>query len=206
MSTNITPVAVKMPAQKKGRERRQQILEVARGKLLRSGIEGLVLRDVAEQLGITHGNLQYYFKTRNDLIEAIFDEEVSKFTEIMPGAAEGASTRGGRISALVDSSINLLPSEETKLWHMLFGMAHQNPDLAKILKRENQRYEEALAGQLETIMSKTSAARRMHVAKVIRIIVDGLAVTAIYEDPGSAGALALKSEIKVLIGHMVEIE
>lgn len=92
------------------------------------------------------------------------------------------------------------------MWHMLFGMAHQNPDLAKILQRENQRYEEALAGQLETIMSGTSAARRMHVAKVIRIIVDGLAVTAIYEDPGSAGALALKSEIKVLIGHMLEIE
>lgn len=206
MASQMAPAAEKIPVQKKGRERRQQILEAARRKLLSSGIDGLVLRDVAEQLGITHGNLQYYFKTRNDLIEAIFDEEVSKFTEIMPGAAGGASTRSGRISALVDSSIDLLPSEDTKLWHMLFGMAHQNPDLAKILLRENQRYEEALARELDAIMPRASAARRMHVAKVIRVIVDGLGITAIYENPGSAEALALKSEIKVLIGHMLEIE
>lgn len=206
MAIQAAPVAEKVPARRKGRERRQQILGVARRKLLDSGIEGLVLRDVAEELGITHGNLQYYFKTKNDLVEAIFDEEVSKFTEIMPGATEGATTRSGRISALVDSSIDLLPGEDTRLWHMLFGMAHQNPDLAKLLRRENERYEAALAEQLEWIMPEATAARRMHVAKVIRVIVDGIGVTAIYEKPDGAGALALKSEIKVLIEHMLEME
>lgn len=200
------PAAQKVPARKKGRVRRQQILAVARRKLLESGIEGLVLRDVAEELGITHGNLQYYFKTKGDLIEAVFDEEVSKFTDIMPAATEGATTRSGRISALVDSSIDLLPSEDTRLWHMLFGMAHQNADLAKLLQRENERYEAALAAQLEWIIPKAAAARRTHIAKVIRVIVDGLGVTAIYDNPGLAEAIALKSEIKVLIEHMLAME
>lgn len=206
LAGQTAPAAEKVPARKKGRERRQQILEVARRKLLDSGIEGLVLRDVAEDLGITHGNLQYYFKTKSDLIEAIFDEEVSKFTEIMPSAAEGASTRSGRISALVDSSIDLLPGEDTKLWQMLFGMAPQNPELAKLLERENERYEVALAAQLEWIIPEATAARRMHVAKVIRVIVDGLGVTAIYEKPDGPSARALRSEIKVLIEHMLEMK
>lgn len=206
MADQASPSAEKVPARKKGRERRQQILEVARRKLLDLGIEGLVLRDVAEELGITHGNLQYYFKTKGDLIEAIFDEEVSKFTEIMPDATGGASTKSGRISALLDSSIDLLPDKETRLWHVLFGMAHQNPELAKLLQRENRRYEAALAAQLEAIIPEAGKARRQHIAQVIRLIVDGLSVNTIYEEPTSADSRALRSEVKAMIGHMLEME
>lgn len=206
LPTQENLAAEKGPARRKGRERRQQILEAARKELLESGVDGLVLREIAQNLGITHGNLQYYFKTRADLLKAIFDEEVSKYTDTMQQSVEVASTRQGRISGLVDSSIELLKSEEIKLWHILFGVAHQSPELAQLLEAENGRYEEAFALQLKPIIPEATDARRMHIAKIVRVMIDGMGITVIYERPDSPSLRALTAEIKVLIGHLIEIE
>ena len=42
----------------KGQKRRQQIIDAAKQALIEGGANSLVLRDVADQIGITHGNLQ----------------------------------------------------------------------------------------------------------------------------------------------------
>lgn len=206
MTNRMTPIADKVPVQKKGRERRQKILEVARAKLLDEGVEGLVLRDVAEEIGITHGNLQYYFKTKSSLLEAIFDAEVSKYTDTMHAAAESASSKSGRIAALIDSSLEVALSKDTRLWHILTGIAHQNPELAKILQRENHKYESSLAAELALIMPDASSSRHQHIAKIIRMVIDGLCIDAIYERPDHPDLIALRSEIKVLFGRLIELE
>jgi len=56
------------------------------------------------------------------------------------------------------------------------------------------------------IIPKAAAARRTQIAKAIRVIVDGLGVTAIRDKPGPAETIALKSEIKVLSEHMLAME
>jgi len=193
------------PARKKGRERRRKILEAAKDRLISRGVEGLVLREIAEEMGITHGNLQYYFHTKDDLLKAIFDEDVQKYTANLKESIQGASSREGRISSMIDSSIALLESEETRLWRIMFSIADRDPDLAKILKRENDFYEETLAEELKTISPELSAARRRHIAKIMRLLIDGLAIELIYEDPKSPKVLALKSEIKVVFNKLVEI-
>ena len=85
---------------KKGRERKRQILSAARTRLIKSGIDGLVLREIADDLGITHGNLQYYFQTKGELLKAIYDEEVLKYTDSMQEAIRNTSSKQGRLSAI----------------------------------------------------------------------------------------------------------
>ena len=195
-----------LPARAKGRERRRQIVETAKQRLLAAGVEGLVLREIAEELGITHGNLQYYFATKASLLEAIFDEEIVKYTDTMKNALGATSTRQGRLSTFLDSSIDLLSIDEVRLWHILFGVAHQNPDLAAILKRENERYENTLCDALGEIFPEMHAERRSHVAQMIRMLIDGLGITVIYERPDSPRITALKSEIKVLLNTLLNLE
>ncbi|MBW2395840.1 MAG: TetR/AcrR family transcriptional regulator, partial [Deltaproteobacteria bacterium] len=55
----------------KGQKRRAEIIEVARSVLIEDGYDGFVLRHIAERAGIKLGNLQYYFSTRDDLIEEV---------------------------------------------------------------------------------------------------------------------------------------
>ncbi|MEM9563640.1 MAG: TetR/AcrR family transcriptional regulator [Actinomycetota bacterium] len=61
----------------KGTEREAEILAVARETLVTGGVDGFVLRTIAERCGIKLGNLQYYFATRDDLLEALLLAEAA---------------------------------------------------------------------------------------------------------------------------------
>ncbi|MFO0448106.1 MAG: TetR/AcrR family transcriptional regulator, partial [Pseudomonadota bacterium] len=161
---------------RKGDARRQQILEAAKKILMESGPEAFVLRDIAEKIGITHGNLQYYFRTRHDLLVAIFDQEVEKYTNSMQESIAATSTRRGRLAAIIDSGLAVLRTPETALWRMIISMADHNEEVSAILKKENDLYEAVLAKELKQIAPKLSPQRRRHVAKIVRAMLDGLAV------------------------------
>lgn len=189
---------------KKGDARRQQILESAKKVLMESGPEAFVLRDIAEKIGITHGNLQYYFRTRQDLLVAIFDQEVAKYTDSMQQAVAATSTKRGRLAAIIDSGLEVLRTPETALWRMIISMADHSPEVSAILKKENDLYEAVLAKELKQIAPKMTAQRRRHIAKIIRALLDGLAVQLVHEDPGSADMKALQSEMKAAIFALVD--
>jgi AcrR family transcriptional regulator len=191
---------------KKGDAKRQQILDAAKRILLESGPDGLVLREVAVQLDITHGNLQYYFRTRNDLLIAIFDNEVAKYTESMKEAVAATSTRRGRLAAIIDSGMTVLRSPDTALWRIMMSMADHSPEMAAILKKENDLYEAVVAQELKQIAPQLSAQRRRHIAKIIHAILDGIGIQYVHEDPNSADMRALESEIKAAVFALVEAE
>ena len=188
----------------KGQKRRQQIIDAAKQALIEGGANSLVLRDVADQIGITHGNLQYYFPTKNDLLIAIFDQAVEKYTESMKVAVSETSTRKGRLDAIIDAGIAELKAPETALWRMMMSLADHNPDMASILKKENDLYEQVVAEELELISPELSLQRRRHIARIIHAILDGLGIQFSYEDAEGPEMRALASEIKVALFAMLE--
>ena len=190
----------------KGERRRQQIVEAAKDVLIKSGPGMLVLRDLAEQLGITHGNLQYYFPTKNDLLVAIFDQEVAKYTDSMKSAAAASSTRRGRLTAIVDAGLNELRSGDTALWRMLMSMADHSPEMAAILRKENERYQAMVVRELKVIAPEMSPQRRRHVAQIIQALLDGLGIQRIYQARDDADLRALESEAKAAIFAIVDAE
>ena len=188
----------------KGQIRRQQIIDAAKQALIEGGSNSLVLRDVADQIGITHGNLQYYFPTKNDLLIAIFDQAVEKYTESMKVAVSATSTRKGRLDAIIDAGIAELKSPETALWRMMMSLADHNPDMASILKKENDLYEQVVAEELKLISPGLSIQRRRHIARIIHAILDGLGIQFSYEDAEGPEMRALASEIKIALFAMLE--
>lgn len=191
---------------KKGDAKRQQILDLAKEMLLDDGPEAFVLRDIAERLGITHGNLQYYYRTRQDLLMAIFDQEVAKYTDSMREAVAGTTTRRGRLAAIIDSGLSVMRFPDTALWRMMMSMADHSPDMAAILKKENDLYEAVVVKELKQIAPDLSPQRRRHIAKIIHAILDGVGIQYVHEDPDSPDMRALESEIKAAIFALVEAE
>jgi AcrR family transcriptional regulator len=189
---------------RKGDAKRQQILDTAKDMLLKGGPEAFVLRDVAERLGITHGNLQYYFRTRQDLLVAIFDQELAKYTTSLQNAVAATTTRRGRLGAIIDAGLTELRSPDTALWRMVMSMADHSPDMAALLKKENDLYEAVVAKELKQIAPTLSPQRRRHIAKIIHAFLDGLGIQFVHEDPNSADMRALESEIKAAIVALVE--
>ncbi len=188
----------------KGQKRRQQIIDAAKQALIEGGANSLVLRDVADQIGITHGNLQYYFPTKNDLLIAIFDQAVEKYTESMKVAVSETSTSKGRLDAIIDAGIAELKAPETALWRMMMSLADHNPDMASILKKENDLYEQVVAEELALISPDLSLQRRRHIARIIHAILDGLGIQFSYEDAEGPEMRALASEIKIALFAMLQ--
>lgn len=67
----------------KGAETRDRIVVEARRTLINDGYDALVLRTVAERLDMKLGNLQYYFRTRDDLLLEIIRREARSDLESM---------------------------------------------------------------------------------------------------------------------------
>jgi AcrR family transcriptional regulator len=191
---------------KKGDARRQQVLDTAKAMLLKSGASEFVLRDVAETLGITHGNLQYYFPTKQALLVAIFDQEVAKYTDSMKEAVAATTTKRGRLAAIIDSGVTVLRSPDTALWRMMMSMADHSKEMAAILKKENDLYEAVVTKELKQIAPALSLQRRRHIAKIIHALLDGIGIQFVHEDPNGADMRALESEIKAAVFALVEAE
>lgn len=191
---------------RKGEAKREQILDTAKQMLLSGGVDEFVLRDVAERVGITHGNLQYYFRTKQDLLVAIFDQEIAKYTDSLQEAAAATTTRRGRLAAIIDSGLKELRSPDTSLWRMVISMADHSPDMAKLLKKENDLYQAVVAKELKLIEPKLSPQRRRQISRIIQAVLDGLAIQFVHEDPNSAEMRGLESEIKAAIVALVEAE
>lgn len=191
---------------RKGEAKRQQILDTAKQMLLDGGVDAFVLRDVAERVGITHGNLQYYFRTKQDLMVAIFDQEIAKYTDSLQDAVAATTTKRGRLGAIIDAGLKELRSPDTALWRMVMSMADHSPDMAALLKKENDLYQSVVVKELKQIAPQLSAQRRRQIARIIQAILDGLGIQFVHEDPDSAEMRALESEIKAAIVALVDAE
>ena len=188
----------------KGQKRRKQILDVAKEITITEGYSSLTFRGIAERLSITHGNLQYYYPTKNDLFRAIMDRELTKFTESLKQSVSAASSKKGSLDAIIQGAYDLMKKPDRILWQTLWVQANHNPELADILKRENEQYCKSLENELKTIAPHLSASRLNHIAKIINALLDGLSVQLTYEDYDGFEMNALISEIRILLFLLLE--
>ena len=64
---------------RKGAERISEIVNAGASLLLEEGFSSLTKRRIAKRLGISHGNVSYYFPTRESLWHAVIDFELKEY-------------------------------------------------------------------------------------------------------------------------------
>ena len=83
----------------RGQVRRDQLLVTARELLVEEGFDQFVLRMVAAKAEMTLGNLQYYFATRDDLLEAVIRAEFDRDLQVVRLATTVESAEGLKTAA-----------------------------------------------------------------------------------------------------------
>jgi AcrR family transcriptional regulator len=95
------------PRSARGEATRAAVLHAARAVLVDDGLERFVMREIAARSGITLGNLQYYFATRDDLLEAViraeFDRDLSTFRRSVADPTQPADELTGISRSLVEN-------------------------------------------------------------------------------------------------------
>ena len=72
----------------KGEKKRKIIRDHAKNELVIHGVNSLSLRKISADLGISHGNLHYYFKTKDHLLLDIFNEEINKLNKSISNCSD----------------------------------------------------------------------------------------------------------------------
>lgn len=80
---------------------KQKILEHSLELFNQNGATNTTLRNIAQSAGISQGNLNYHYKTRQDLIEALYFELIAK----MDAEMERMVQAGSILSLLYESSL-----------------------------------------------------------------------------------------------------
>jgi AcrR family transcriptional regulator len=65
-----------------GTDRRQQILHAAQDLIVKEGLEGFRIREVAERAGMHHASLLHYFPNREALVRGIVDRIVAQLDRV----------------------------------------------------------------------------------------------------------------------------
>jgi AcrR family transcriptional regulator len=84
-----------------GAQKRQRLVEGARRMIYHQGVERTTLADVATEADVAVGNIFYYFKTKDELVDAIIDGYSEQRDELLARVNRRRTPRA-RLKALVD--------------------------------------------------------------------------------------------------------
>jgi AcrR family transcriptional regulator len=155
------------------------ILEAARDTLVSVGFSGLSMRAVATHVGISLGNLQHYYASKEELIEALI--------EYMMDGYQAA------ISTMLETHVGSTPTERFKLvvgmlWERVqeprtaniflevWALSSRGGFAAELVRKVRSREHKAMLGLLREL---TGAAEKIDLelrASMIVLVIEGLLV------------------------------
>ena len=90
-------------------ERRKQILDAAVATFSRKGLHQSTIEDIRLAAGLSRGAVYHYFKTKEDIIDAIRQRSERQAEAIYAGAAE-ADDAESRLLSLIDATLSNMVS------------------------------------------------------------------------------------------------
>lgn len=97
---------------KKPVERRAEIVEAARELFAANGFVKTTVNDIAQHIGIAKGLFYYYFKNKDEVMEAVIDDYVDKVAQKVRRIAGGEGDFLERLSEIVFTIIDLSSGAE----------------------------------------------------------------------------------------------
>ena len=127
-----------------------RILTSARELFIKNGYNGTNIRDIAAASGANIAHIKYYYESKYNLFEIIFNEAFDILIKRMFTIAESDKSFYEMIEAWVDTYYELLP-QYPQIPMFILNEINQSPDvlIEKILKRNPEKIFTRFAEKLE---------------------------------------------------------
>ncbi|MHB8867980.1 MAG: TetR/AcrR family transcriptional regulator [Thermoleophilia bacterium] len=154
---------------------REALLAAVTRIVARKGIDGVTLRAVAAEAGVTHGLATYYFPSREVMLEEAFTWAVQEAIGSMGiTSADGQSLMEYAVDFVSDK-----PEEMTFQFELIFHGQRSEP-VARHVRRMYESYIEAIQSSL----GRSGLPSDRRTAKLALAVMDGLAVQQLtFGDP-----------------------
>jgi AcrR family transcriptional regulator len=152
-------------------ESRARILEHALALFAEHGFERTTVRAIAERAGIAQGLLYNYFRSKQDVLHAIFEQSMGDVRASFAMAER--APEGHRVESLIRAAFELLRANE-RFWRLSYGLRMQAPVLAGI-GDGLQAWTSEVRSTLEGYLSEAGFERPALEAAVLFALIDGVA-------------------------------
>ncbi len=160
----------------KGLQRREQILAVARKLLVEEGFNGFVLREIAARSGMTIGNLQYYFRTRDLLLEALTRTALSDDLEVLNAIAENGRQGEAQLRELASVVLRQWLGDSGKIYSAAAFLWRSQPEYRSMVGELYSQFYEHLIVVLKQLQPRARRQTLLAKARLITALLDGAVI------------------------------
>lgn len=111
----------------KGEKTRSEIVERAKSLFYEHGYDGTSFTDIVNAVGVYRGNINYYFKTKDDILKAVIDRHLEEFSALL---AEWTNRHQDPRSRLIDF-IHMIAERQAALTRYGCPIGTLNTELGK---------------------------------------------------------------------------
>ena len=171
--------------------RRRDLIEAAYQTFLEHGFGGMTMMRIGERAGMSHGIVNYYFKSKDELVSAVVRR--ANFL-IMQGTAlklRGAKTPRERVSAVIAANFasDLFTRETARAWVSYYAALGRQDDLDRMQRVVDARLSSNLMHALTQLVDRAQARR---VADYIAVLIDGYWLRHAKSDDAVDAAAAIR--------------
>ncbi len=145
--------AVRMGKRARAKEaNRRAILDAARVVFARIGYEAANIRDIIRETNLASGTFYNYFKSKEEVFEAIANDSVKRFRPLLQKVREEASDLESYLRAAYGAYFNFLAEENNDAIKQ--GMPHMTLIGVRVDTPEMQTVSEEIRNDLEIVLDK----------------------------------------------------
>ncbi|GAB2721752.1 TetR/AcrR family transcriptional regulator [Nocardia thraciensis] len=173
-------------------DRRRELLDRLAEVIAEDGIEGVSIRTLAARARVSIGTVQYYFSTKNDLLQRVWehvrDEAARRFAA---SNAVGLPPRE-RLARLVDLLIAPGPDDVlARVWLALVARAAHDPEIAALHRGQWSAIEGLLARTLAAVNPSRADDAADAAAELLGLL-DGVTIAILTEPDRMPSARATR--------------
>lgn len=168
----------------KGDVRRQEIITLARKALIDFGYDRFSLREIAGQANMKLGNLQYYFPTKETLVEAVVRQEFEANLETLSGIASKASDAEQALRQVAHALVSHWLAEGSRVYAVMSFLALHEESFRVLRDEVYSRFYGALLPFVKAVQPALTVSQQKRRVRVITSLLDG----ALLQGDGAASA------------------
>lgn len=180
---NVTKTAVKTGTYKKGKSSSASILEAATKLLIDAGYHNFSLRKVAETAGISLGNLQYYFPTKEKLVEALLDRTIQVYLDSFEEIRHHGDPKQQLIDMIEHVVYDLNTEKTTIFFPELWSLSNHEDNVARFMDQMYGRYREYLSDIIKEINPQLTSPQVKRLALFVSCSLEGHTMFVGYRKP-----------------------
>ena len=182
--------------------RRRDLVEAAYLTFLEQGMSGLTMARIGERAGMSHGIINYYFKSKDELLSAVVRKANFLILQESARLERNARTPRERISAIIAGNFpaHLFTREIARAWVSYYAEIGAHPEFERLQNAIDHRLASNLMHALRQLVP---AAPAQEIATGVAVLIDGfwLRHAKSHDNTDDQAAIA---HIEAFVDHQLE--